>query len=50
MTDIEIVLKGVIRRSADHSRYYIRISFKGNKKLIFGECLTVRKASDKVIS
>ena len=46
--DLDIVLKGVKRRSGDHTRYYIRISFKDKKNLLFGECLTVRKASDKV--
>lgn len=45
--DIEIVLRGVIRRSEDSTRYYIRIRFKENNELIFGECMSVRKASDK---
>ncbi len=48
MTDLEILLKGIIRRNADHSRYYIRIKFNDKEELVFGECLTMRKASDKV--
>lgn len=48
LIDMEIVLKGVIRRSADHSRYFIRLKFKGEGNFLeFGECLTIRKAASK---
>jgi hypothetical protein len=45
--DMEILLKGVIRQGGDYTRYFIRFSFKEGDKLIFGECMTLRKASDK---
>ncbi len=45
--DIEILLKGVIRRDGDYTKYFIRFSFKEDDKLIFGECMSLRKASDK---
>ncbi len=48
MTDMEILYKGKIRRDGDYTRYYIRLSFKENESLVFGECLTLRKAAEKV--
>lgn len=45
--DIEILLKGVIRRDGDYTKYFIRFSFWEGEKLIFGECMSLRKASDK---
>ena len=47
IVDIEVLLKGVIRQSADYTKYFIRMTFKGSEKLIFGECMSMRKASDK---
>ena len=46
--DIEIVLKGIIRRDGDYTRYHIRISFKDKETILFGECMTLRKVVDKV--
>jgi hypothetical protein len=48
LEDIEVVLKGRIRNNGDWTRYYIRLSFIGGDQLMFGECLTFRKASEKV--
>ncbi len=48
LIDIEILLRGVIRHSGDFTRYHIRLTFKEKKQLLFGECLTLRKAADKV--
>ena len=45
--DIEILLKGVIRRDGDYTKYFIRFSFREGEKLIFGECMSLSKASDK---
>ena len=47
LVDIEVLLKGVIRQSSDYTKYFIRMTFKDGEKLIFGECMSLRKASDK---
>ena len=47
LVDIEVLLKGVIRQSSDYTKYFIRFTFKNGEKLIFGECMSLRKASDK---
>jgi hypothetical protein len=47
MCDIEILFKGILRRSGDYTRYFIRFTFRDNVTLVWGECLTLRKASDK---
>jgi hypothetical protein len=48
LTDIEILLKGIERRTGDYRRYFIRLTFKNNEQCVFGECLTMRKISEKV--
>jgi hypothetical protein len=47
IVDIEVLYKGVIRHNSDSTRYYIRFTFKDTTKLVFGECMTFRKASEK---
>jgi len=47
LVDIEILLKGIVRRDGDYTKYFIRLSFREGEKLIFGECMSLRKASDK---
>jgi hypothetical protein len=48
LDDIEVLYKGYIRRSSDSTRYFIRFTFKDKSQLVFGECMSFRKASDKV--
>lgn len=48
IVDIEIVLKGVVRHSGDSTRYYLRFTFKDKEKILFGECMTLRRITDKV--
>jgi hypothetical protein len=43
-----VLYKGVIRRSSDTTRYFIRFTYKDKSQLVFGECMSFRKASDKV--
>ncbi len=45
---MEILYKGKVRRDGDYTRYYIRLTFTGKEQLVFGECLTLRKAAEKV--
>jgi hypothetical protein len=48
LLDMDVLYKGKIRRDGDYTRYYIRLFFKNNEELVFGECLTLRSAAEKV--
>ena len=45
--DLEILRKGVIRRSYDSTNYYIRITFKDGSEMVFGESVSLLKVELK---
>jgi hypothetical protein len=47
LVDIEVLYKGVVKHNSDTTRYYIRFTFKDLSRLVFGQCMSFRKASEK---